>query len=158
MSSITAMKVVTDLTSKAIFYYSLTGNTKSLLQQLDNLDDWEVYDLNDMAPEEVRFEEYETILFGTLTIGRGTPPSYFKKLYPELIKVSHAKIGLFGSGQSHYGDAFFCGGLDVLEDLLKQRNKICFKLKFESYPTPFVIEEFNRLVKELLLSNELIEV
>jgi flavodoxin I len=141
------MKVGKVLTSKAAYYFSVTGNTKSILQQLDNFEEWDVYDLNGMNPEDVDFKDYNTILIGTLTLGRGVPPVFFRDIFKQLASLENRKIGLFGSGQSHYGDEFFCGALDVLEDLLKNKNDICFKLKFESYPTKAVIEEFKTLVK-----------
>jgi flavodoxin I len=137
------------LTSKAAYYFSITGNTKSLLEQLDDYSEWDIYELNGMKPEDVNFKDYEQILIGTLTLGRGVPPEFFRKIFPQLITLEKRKIGLFGSGQSHYGDEFFCGALDVLEHLLSQKNDIQFKLKFESYPTPSVIEEFKTLAKEM---------
>jgi flavodoxin I len=141
------MKVAKDLTSKAAYYFSITGNTKSLLQQLDDFEEWDVYDLNGMKPEDVNFKDYENILIGTLTLGRGVPPKFFRDIFKQLVNLENRKIGLFGSGQSHYGDEYFCGALDVLEDLLKNKNDICFKLKFESYPTTSVIEEFKENVR-----------
>ncbi|MEH7116076.1 flavodoxin domain-containing protein [Neobacillus vireti] len=132
---------------KAAYYFSITGNTKSLLQQLNDFEEWDVYDLNGMNPEDVDFKDYETILIGTLTLGRGIPPVFFRQILKQLQGLENRKIGLFGSGQSHYGDEFFCGALDVIEDLLKVKNEISFKLKFESYPTPSVIDEFKQLVK-----------
>jgi flavodoxin I len=141
------MKVAKALTSKAAYYFSITGNTKSLLQQLEDFDEWDVYDLNGMKPEDVNFKDYENILIGTLTLGRGVPPKFFRDIFKQLVNLENRKIGLFGSGQSHYGDDYFCGALDVLEDLLENKNDICFKLKFESYPTSNVIEEFKTLVK-----------
>lgn len=143
------MKVAKALTSnkKAAYYFSITGNTKSLLQKLDDYNEWDVYDLNEMNPNEVDFKDYEHILIGTLTLGRGVPPKFFKDIFKQLASLENRKIGIFGSGQSHYGEEFFCGALDVLEDLLKIKNNICFKLKFESYPTPTVTEEFKALVK-----------
>lgn len=133
--------------TKAIYYFSITGNTKSLFEKLEDIDEWDVYDLNGMNPNDVSFKDYENILIGTLTLGRGVPPKFFKDIFPQLVTLEKRKVGLFGSGQSHYGDEYFCGALDVLEDLLKVKNNICFKLKFESYPTPTVIEEFKQLVK-----------
>ena len=146
------------MTYKAIFHFSLTGNTKSLVQYLDNLEEWDVFDLNNIHPENVNFKGYDTLLIGTSTLGRGTPPFYFKKLFSKLTNINNAKIGLFGSGQSHYGHEFFCGALDVLEDVLKYKNEIGFKLKFESYPTLQVIGEFNQMVKELSYSHEIIKI
>lgn len=132
--------------NKAIYYFSITGNTKSMCQQLDDYDEWDIYDLNEMKPEDVDFKDYDKILIGTLTLGRGIPPAFFKQIFKQLVRLEDRKIGLFGSGQSHYGEEFFCGALDVLEDLLKQKNDIRFKLKFESYPAPYVIKEFKELV------------
>jgi hypothetical protein len=63
--------------------------------------------------------------------------------------LENRQNGLFGSGQSHYRDVFFCGALDVLEELLAKKNKIVFKLKFESYPTPIVVKEFQSFVKNM---------
>lgn len=143
------MKGERDLTSKAAYYFSITGNTKSLLEQLEDFNEWDVYDLNGMNPEDVDFKDYKTILIGTLTLGRGIPPKFFKDIYPQLASLKGRKIGLFGSGQSHYGDEFFCGALDVLAGLLKQRNDVQFSFKFESYPTPSAINEFKTLVKEM---------
>lgn len=137
------------MTSKAAYYFSITGNTKSLLEQLPNIDEYDLYDLNGMKSEEVNFKDYEEILIGTLTLGRGVPPAFFKEIFPQLFTLSKRKIGLFGSGQSHYGEEYFCGALDVLEELLKVKNEIKFKLKYESYPTPSVMEEFKQLVKEM---------
>ena len=141
------MKVAKDLTSKAIYYFSITGNTKSLIEQLDDYSEWDVYDLNGMNPSDVDFKDYKNILIGTLTLGRGVPPKFFKDIYAQLSSLKDRKIGLFGSGQSHYGDEYFCGAVDVLSGLLKQRNEISFTLKFESYPTPSVTEEFKKLVE-----------
>ena len=145
------MKVEKVLTSKAIYYYSITGNTKSLIENLEDYKEWDIHDLNDMKPNEVDFKDYETILLGTLTLGRGLPPVYFKKLFPQLSELENRQIGLFGSGQSHYGDDYYCGALDVLENLLQQKNRITFKYKFESYPTPLVVNEFNKIVKEMFI-------
>ncbi|WP_158633913.1 flavodoxin family protein [Radiobacillus deserti] len=136
------------MTSKAIYYFSLTGNTKAMLSTIEDLEQWDIYDLNTMRPEEVTFKGYDTVLIGTLTIGRGNPPSYFKRMVHALRSMQGVRIGLFGSGQTHYGDDY-CGALDVLEDFLQPRNEIAFKMKYESYPVPSVMEEFKQLVKEM---------
>lgn len=144
------MKVEKDLTSKAAYYFSITGNTKSILEQLDDYSEWDVYDLNGMNPEDVDFKDYEVILIGTLTLGRGVPPKFFKQIFKQLSSLSNRKIGVFGSGQSHYGEDFFCGAVDVLAGLLKQKNDVMFEYKFESYPTPTAVNEFKKLVMEMI--------
>jgi flavodoxin I len=149
MSLIIVMKVVRALTSKAIYYFSITGNTKSLFEKLDDIGTWDIYDLNSMKPKQVNFKDYKKVLIGTLTLGRGIPPVFFKQIYKQLSELENRQIGLFGSGQSHYGDEFFCGAIDVLGELLGKKNNIAFKLKFESYPTPSVIEDFKALVGKM---------
>lgn len=125
----------------------MTGNTKGLIDSVD-VNGFDIYNLSQIKKEELNFDKYSVILFGTSTWGRGLPPRVFFNIRDELIKINSKKIGLFGSGNTHYGEELFCGALDLLEELLKPKNQILFKLKFESYPTKKVIDEFKRLLKE----------
>lgn len=134
------MKVARDLTSKAIFYFSLTGNTKAILQDTDGFD---VYDIK--KSESVDFNKYDTIILGLSTYGRGSAHKDTWEFLKKLIRVSGKKIGLFGSGNSIYPD--FCGALDIIGDALKTKNKLLFKYKFEAYPTQKAILEFNDLLR-----------
>jgi flavodoxin I len=141
------MKVARTLIYKAIYYYSMTGNTKGLVDSVD-VSGFDIYNLSQIKKEELNFDKYNVILFGTSTWGRGLPPRVFFNIRDELVKIHGKQIGLFGSGNTHYGEEFFCGALDLLEELLKSKNQILFKLKFESYPTKRVIDEFKQLLKE----------
>lgn len=134
------------LTSNAIFYYSMTGNTKALVEQT-NTYDFDVFNLQKTSQQDVNFEQYDTILIGTSTIGDGIPHNIFKLLHGKLLNIKGKNIALFGSGNSIY--RHYCGALDLLEDLLKSANQILFKFKFESYPTEDVKRDFQRLIDEV---------
>ncbi|MNT28055.1 Flavodoxin [compost metagenome] len=137
------MKVVEDLTCKAIFYYSLSGNTKAIVEH-SNTEGYDVYNLASVPLEEVDFEKYDTILIGSSTIGDGYPHRIFVKLRDKLIAMDNKRIGLFGSGNSIYEK--YCAALDVLAQLLKRKNNIIFIYRFESYPTAKAFEEFQSLL------------
>ncbi|KAF6565295.1 flavodoxin family protein [Paenibacillus sp. EKM202P] len=139
------MKAAMDLTynNKAIYYYSMSGNTKALVE-LSNTTGYDLINLAKTNPFEFSFGDYETILIGTSTVGRGVPHKYFQNIYTQLISLHNKKIGLFGSGNSIYD--VYCGALDILEELLIEKNSILFKFRFESYPTNRVVEDFNKLI------------
>jgi flavodoxin I len=124
-------KVARILTSKGIFFYTVTGKTEAILDS--ELDGYNIYKLNEWKNKEINFQSYETIIIGSPTYGRGIPPLYFRKLLPSLMSLSGKKIGLFGSGNTIYGDTY-CGALDLLEEVLEAKNEIIFKYKYEGYP------------------------
>jgi len=129
--------------NKAIVLYSLKGNTRGILDDV-NLDGWDLIDITKC--ENLILDDYETILIGTSTYGRGVPPKPFFKFKGEFVKLKSKKIGLFGSGNSHY--EYYCGALDLLEEIMNENNEILFKYKFESYPNKRAKEEFNILMEE----------
>jgi flavodoxin I len=140
------MKVERTLTSKAIFYYTETGKTEAAIDET-NLNQCKIVKLNRLNQSDVNFNSYETIIIGTPTYGRGVPPLYFQKLIPNLISLKGKKIGLFGSGNTIYGDDF-CGALDLIEELVRDKNEVLFKLKFEGMPRQNDIDKLNKLIME----------
>jgi flavodoxin I len=136
------MKVEKTLTSKALLYYSLSGNTKGLIDQCD----WDGFDIYSLKSSiNVNLENYQTIFIATSTWGNGVPPKPFFQMRDILLQLSDKRIGLFGSGNSHY--EYFCGALDLLEEVLERKNKILFKFKFESYPTEKVVFDFKKVLE-----------
>lgn len=131
------------MTSKAIFYYSNFGNTKAIVEESDT-QGYDVFNLRHIDAEDLTFDNYDTILVGTPTLGDGIPPMYFRKIQRQLMSMSGKHIGLFGSGNSIY--KHYCGALDLLEGLLAVKNEILFKYKFESYPTATAKKEFQLLL------------
>ncbi|MED1863383.1 flavodoxin domain-containing protein [Fictibacillus nanhaiensis] len=133
------------MTSKALVYYSLSGNTKGLIDTY-KWDGFDVYNIK--QSKTIPFNVYETIIIGTSTWGNGVPPKPFFEIRDELISLKEKEIGLFGSGNSHY--EHYCGALDLLEQLLGINNKIIFKYKFESYPTEVAISKFKRIMEVVI--------
>ncbi|MFD0587627.1 flavodoxin domain-containing protein [Paenibacillus sp. GCM10027627] len=131
------------MTTKAIYFYSLTGKTEAAL---DKVVDVRKVKLNKIDPNEFRFNDENVIVIGTPTYGRGAPPEYFLGILKQLRLLRGRKIGLFGSGNTVYGDDF-CGALDVLEEMLKEKNEIIFKIKFEGYPSSEVQKCLSEQVK-----------
>lgn len=128
------------MTSKILFYYSRKGNTKALTQLfnedfvIDEIINIRKYNLND----------FSTVVFATSTYGRGVPPKEFFDIRDILVSIKGKKIGLFGSGNSHY--EHFCGALDLLEEMLEANNEIIFKYKFEGYPKEIDFKNMEELI------------
>jgi flavodoxin I len=140
------MKVERTLISKAIFYYTNTGKTEAALNK-SKLSECVIVKLNSINQSDVNFNTYDTIIIGTPTYGRGVPPLYFQKLISKLTSLRGKKIGLFGSGNTLYGDDF-CGALDLIDDLVAEKNEVIFKYKFEGMPRQKDIDEITKLIME----------
>lgn len=131
------------MTSKhAIFFYSMSGNTKAILDYVDTAG-FDVINLTHMKEEDLCFDCYDTILLGTSTMGKGVPPLKFKEFSDKLIRLQGKTVGLFGSGNSVY--PYFCGALDILHDVLSRRNDIRMLFRFEEYPSSVAIRDFQDL-------------
>lgn len=131
------------MTSKTIlFYYSRKGNTKALVNlfegkcEIDTITNIRNYNL----------KEYSTVVFATSTYGRGIPPKEFFDIRDLLMRFKGKNIGLFGSGNTHY--EYFCGALDLLEEMLKGRNEIIFKYKYEGYPKDINFKEMESIIND----------
>ena len=101
--------------------------------------------------ESLNLGDYDIIVFGTSTWGRGVPPKPFFKFRDEIVKLENKTIGLFGSGRSEY--EFFCGALDLLEELLQTKNTIQFKYKYEGYPREV---DFGNMKENIKILEELL--
>lgn len=127
----------------------MTGNTKAMIPFFENLS----FDLIDIRKVgSIDFEPYEFIVFGTSTWGRGLPPKPFFKLREDIVNIKGKSIGLFGSGRSEY--EYFCGALDLLEELLQGgNNKIIFKYKYEGYPRDSDFIKFKTILENTIGGN-----
>lgn len=131
-----------DLTSKAIFYFSLTGNTKAIL---DNVSGFDIYDIETATNE---FENYDVIVIGLPSYGRGQPHEKTWNFLRRIMQVKGKKIALYGSGQTIYRESYG-GAIDGMENILKANNDILFKFKFESYPTQEARAKFESLMNRI---------
>lgn len=139
----TALGMITII--KTVYYYSLTGKTEAIL---DDINEIVTIKLNRIDPKSFNFNDSSSIFIGTPTYGRGAPPKYFLEILPQIKNLKNKNIGLFGSGNTVYGEDY-CGALDVLEELLKVNNKILFKYKFEGYPKISDQANLKKLIEEV---------
>lgn len=112
-----------------VIYYSAKGNTKAIVNVFGN-SGYDVYKVSEINT--IDFNQYSTVIIATSTWGRGEPPKQFYVARSVLMKLYGKRIGLFGSGNSHY--EYFCGALDLLQQMLEVKNEIIFKYKYEGYP------------------------
>jgi flavodoxin len=133
------------LTCKSIFYYTVSGKTEAAIDK-SKIPNVKIIKLNNINQEDVKFNS-DVIIIGTPTYGRGVPPLYFQKLINKLTSLEGKKIGLFGSGNTIYGDDFG-GALDLIEELVMDKNEVIFKLKFEGMPRQSVVDKLTRLIME----------
>lgn len=131
------------MTSKLVLFYSMTGNTKAIAEVFKE-NGFDVFNVKEFNVIDI--DKYSTIIIGTSTWGRGVPPKPFFKIRNELVALSNKKIGFFGSGRSEY--QYYCGALDLLEELLQPKNKILFKYKYEGYPRNIDFENIRKIIQE----------
>ncbi|MNG11200.1 Flavodoxin [compost metagenome] len=139
------------LTSNCITVYSLKGNTLGILEKLD-IDNFNILRIPKQDPRE-NWKNNNLIILGTSTYYRSdetTPymPEYLKQYEKELSQLEGKDIVLFGSGRSEY--ELFCGALDYLHNLLKDKNNIKLVYKFEGYPRERQKIEFKQLLEEII--------
>ena len=132
------------ISDTCVIYYSAKGNTKAIVNLFDD-NKFDVYKVTEI--NNVDFSYYKNIVFATSTWGRGVPPKQFFNVRDVLLSISNKNIGLFGSGQSHY--EYFCGALDLLEEMLTLKNNIIFKYKYEGYPKEIDFENMKIHMEEL---------
>lgn len=72
-------------------------------------------------------------------------PHQIARFQETLESMEGKQVILFGSGRSEY--PLFCGALDYLNSVLKEKNTILAKYKFEGYPREYQKREFEKLVK-----------
>lgn len=130
--------------NSCVIYYSAKGNTKAIVNKFDE-QGYEVYRVSDI--NSVDFSKYHTVILATSTWDRGQPPKQFYAARSTLLRLKGKRIGLFGSGNSHY--EYFCGALDLLEELIKKDNEIIFKYKYEGYPKQIDFENMNRIMEDI---------
>ncbi|MGG3802741.1 hypothetical protein [Metabacillus fastidiosus] len=146
------MKMVIILTlSKCVTIYSLKGNTSAILDEF-NLDGFDVCKMLKEDPRE-HWQNHDFIMIGSATyykegVTPPTPPYYFQKYEQDLLQLENKEIVLFGSGKKEY--PIFCGALDYLYGVLKDKNDIKLVYKVDQIPRKHQKIEFRDLVEEII--------
>ncbi len=122
-----------------LVYASMTGNTEEQANLVEQGVTSEGVSVDKKDVVDVDFstvQEYDAILFGAYTWGDGALPDEFLDLYDEIEAgdLSGKTFGIFGTGDTSY--AIFCGAVDILEDLIKEKGgKLALEgLKVENLP------------------------
>lgn len=122
-----------------LVYASMTGNTEemaSLVEKGLQAEDVAV-DKKDVIDVDLgTIEEYEYIMLGAYTWGEGALPDEFLDLYDDMetMDLTGKTFAVFGTGDLSY--AIYCGAVDLLEDLIKEKGgKLALEgLKVENSP------------------------
>lgn len=128
-----------------LLYYSFAGNTKAIVNRF-NEDKFDVVNISGNESS-ISFKGYDVVIIATSTWGRGAPPKPFFKIRDRLFTLKDKKIGLFGSGRTDF--EYFCGALDLFEEVLQKENEIVFKYKFEGYPKDIDFEAMRQNAKKM---------
>ena len=137
----------TDTTSKKkalAVYYSASGNTKAMIDLLDS-NIYEIINVKELSRDVL--DEYDVIVFGMSTWGRGMPPQPYIDLSRAIASLEGKIVLLMGSGRVDY--EFFCGALDLYKSLLEDKNYVHEEIvRADGYPTSEVFEQLKRVIKE----------
>lgn len=136
------MMEVATLTSKGlVVYYSATGNTKSVAEMFPS----SLYDIVSAKSLDLsKLNNYNVIVLGMSTWQRGMPPKVFQKIAPYLQGLKGKTFYLFGSGRIEY--EYYCGALDLFEEVLNRQNRVEGVLKYEGYPSNNTAIEAHRFI------------
>ena len=118
----------------AIIYSSKTGNTEELIQYLNKLFlshfvKVELYQVGQFSLS--KLPEYDVVVIGTYTWGKGEIPTEMIPLYQafENQNVKHILTGVVGTGDRFY--SHFCGAVDGYRDMLYVQTNLTVTLKVE---------------------------
>jgi flavodoxin I len=124
-----------------IVYYSLSGNTKGVMNVIKNHleTEGEHFDVLPLQPkgvyEKVNIENYNHIFLGSPTYGGGETPEPVIEFLRYIIKYNNFRLptfSVFGTGDTQWAD--YCKAVDEMEYHLSKKTKVTSKLKIEQYP------------------------
>lgn len=122
-----------------LVYASMTGNTEELANLIEEgvISEGVTVAKKDVSDVDLStIEEYNNIILGAYTWGEGELPDEFLYLYDDLetMDLTGKNFAVFGTGDTSY--SIFCGAVDLLEDLIKEKGgKLTLEgLKVENFP------------------------
>lgn len=127
----------------AIVYLSFGGNTKDLAKMISEIlkEDGHTVHLF-TTRDKPQLDEYDYVLFGSLTWEiqgkQGKLPIPMRKLFKNIL-IDNAqdikRCSLFGTGETQWGEQYYCKGVDEMEYHLKKHGvQVDYKLKIEQNP------------------------
>lgn len=141
-----------------IVYYSLSGNTKGVVIEIENCLglEGERFDSLPLQPRDdfnnLDIESYKHVFLGTPTYGSGNTPKPVLDFLRYIIKYNNFNLpsfSVFGTGDTQWPT--FCKGVDELEYHLSQKTNVIEKLKLEQYPiSDYQINRIHKFVERSL--------
>lgn len=139
---------------KSVTVSSLKGNTLGILELLDGKGYDYVEKITKRNVEEIKeiWSKSDLIMLGCSTYMRVQEevpiyPTQLNSFREYLEELEGKTIILFGSGNSDF--EMFCGSLDYLEEMLKEKNDVRLVYKFEGYPRQSQKIEFKEMVENI---------
>jgi flavodoxin len=138
-----------------IVYYSLSGNTKGVVNIIKNHLEVEGKYLNVLSLqsksdyENINVENYNHIFLGSPTYGGGETPEPVIEFLRYIIKHNNFNLptfSVFGTGDTQWAD--YCKAVDEMEYHLSKKTQVVTKLKIEQYPiSDNQISKINKFVE-----------
>lgn len=142
------------ITKMAIVYCSRTDNTKELANLIKNAFHEKQQHLAmfhvEKLPDTFSLGDYDVVLLGTYSWGKGEIPREMKSFYEKFEKENckHLTTGVFGTGDRFYPN--FCGAVDRFRDMLFVRTNLAVTLKVELAPQKNDEEKCKLFVEKIL--------
>lgn len=141
----------------AIVYTSYGGNTKDLAELIRKRIELCGHQAHTFSiRDKPNLNDYDYYLFGSLTWSEGSLPIQMRKFLKDILilnPLEFQKCSLFGTGETQWGEEFYCRAVDEMEYHLKKNNKnVQLTLKIEQNPIgkeKYVQSFVDNLMKEV---------
>lgn len=107
-----------------IYYGSTTGNTQEVAEEIAKKLDVAKVDLHDVSNASADFSAYDTILFGSSTLGMGDLQDDWDSFIDKVkaADLSGKKVAIFGCGDSSSYSDTFCDAVGKIYDVVKDKG------------------------------------
>lgn len=107
-----------------IYYGSTTGNTQEVAEEIAKKLDVAKADLHDVSNASADFSAYDTILFGSSTLGMGDLQDDWDSFIDKVkaADLSGKKVAIFGCGDSSSYSDTFCDAVGKIYDVVKDKG------------------------------------
>ncbi|CAL4320975.1 Flavodoxin 1 [Buchnera aphidicola (Pterocallis alni)] len=110
-----------------IFFGSDTGNTEKIAKIIYNkigANTSELYDISNVKPKDIN--KFDVLMFGIPTWYYGEVQCDWDEFLPTLKKINFQNkiIALFGCGDQEDYSEYFCDGMGIIYNIIKQKNGV----------------------------------